>query len=186
MNFELKAKSILTNTFILTGKINNDKIIKNLVNFIKNTKDNELSYKTNVRGHFTGFKSLIDNYDFIFFLKEIQENIKVIFQENFSIQDAWGNLCVKDEEVLEHDHIGTTGFCGILYLTEGGPGTYFKQYDLLIKDEIGKYVLFHPFLKHSVEKIKNNVERMTVAFNMNKVASWENNLKIKWVNKNEI
>ena len=82
----------------------------------------------------------------------------------------------------EHDHRSTTAFCGILYLTEGGPGTYFKEYDLTINEEIGKYILFHPDLLHSVSKITNNIERMTVAFNMNRMISWENlndyNLKI--------
>lgn len=186
MNFELKVKNVSLETFILTGKINNHILINNLINFIKNKKNNELDYKTNVKGHFTGFKSLIENNDFISFLKEIQENIKIIYRENFVIQDAWGTLCKKEEEVLEHDHIGVTGFCGILYLTEGGPGTYFKQYDLLIKEEIGKYILFHPFLKHKVEKIKNNIERMTVAFNMNQLKDWQDVQQIKWVNKNEI
>ena len=60
-----------------------------------------------------------------------------------------------------------------MYLTEGGPGTYFKEYDLLIEEEIGKYILFHPFLKHKVEKIKNNIERVTVAFNMNQLKDWQ-------------
>ena len=186
MNFELKVKEILKETYILIGKINNEQLIKNLVDFVKKNKDENLSYKTNVKGHFTGFKSLIENDNFVSFLKEIQENIKIIYRENFVIQDAWGTLCKKEEEVLEHDHIGITGFCGILYLTEGGPGTYFKEYDLLIEEEIGKYILFHPFLKHKVEKIKNNIERVTVAFNMNQLKDWQDVQQIKWVNKNEI
>ena len=183
MNFEIKVKDILFETFILTGKINDNKIINNLINFIKNNKDINLSNKTHVKAHFTGFKSLIDNQDFIDFLKIIQPNIKIIYGDNFLLQDAWGNLCKINEEVTEHDHKSVSAFCGILYLTEGGPGTYFKQYDLLIKEEIGKFILFHPILKHSVEKIKNNIERITVAFNMSDVKDWEDISKLKWVNK---
>ena len=186
MNFDLKVKKILKETFILTGKINNDKLINNLINFIKNNKNNELNYKTHVKGHFTGFKSLIENDDFINFLKIIQPQIKVIYKNNFQIFEAWGNLCKIGGEVSEHNHIGISGFCGILYLTEGGPGTYFKEYDLLIKEEIGKYILFHPLLNHSVEKIKNNIERITVAFNINKIIEWEDISNYKWINKNEI
>ena len=100
MNFELKSKDILINTFILIGEINNEKIINNLKNFIKENKDNELNYKTNVKGHFTGFKSLIQNNDFLNFLKIIQENIRVIYKENFIICDAWGNLCNKINRIL--------------------------------------------------------------------------------------
>jgi hypothetical protein len=186
MNYELKVKEILKETYILTGKINDQNIINNLINFVKNNKDENLSFKTHVKGHFTGFKSLIQNKDFLNFLKIIQSNIKIVYKDNFIIQDVWGNLCKINEEVTEHDHGGITGFCGTLYLTDNGPGTYFKEYDLLIKEEIGKYVLFHPLLKHSVKKIENDIERITIAFNMNQFKEWENVSDIKWINKNDI
>jgi len=183
MNFELNIKEILKETYILTGKIDNEQLIKNLIYFVKKNKDENLSYKTNVKGHFTGFKSLILNNEFLTFLKNIQENIKIIHKTNFIVNDAWGNICKIGEEIIEHNHDGTTGFCGILYLTEGGPGTYFKEYDLLIKEEIGKYILFHPILNHSVQKIENNIERITIAFNMNRVKEWEDYSQVTWVNK---
>jgi hypothetical protein len=186
MNFELIAKEILKETYILTGKINNQTIINNLIHFVKNNKDEKLSYVTSVKGHFTGFKSLIRNNDFLNFLKTIKKNINFIYNKNFIVQDAWGNLCKIGESVIEHDHNGIDGFCGILYLTEGGPGTYFKEYDLLVKEEIGKYILFHPMLKHSVKKITNNIERITIAFNMLEAKEWADTSEAIWVNKNEI
>jgi len=186
MNFELQVKEVLKETFILTGKIKDKDIINNLTNFVKNNKDEELSYKTNVKGHFTGFHSLVQNNDFLNFLKIIQPNIKIIYTNDFLIQEAWGNLCKIGEEVTEHAHEGVAAFCGILYLTDGGPGTYFKEYDLLIEEEIGKYILFHPLLKHKVEKITKEIERITIAFNMNDVKKWSDSSNIKWVNKNEI
>jgi hypothetical protein len=186
MNIDVKIRDVIKETYILTGKIDNKEIIKNLTFFIKNYKNIELSYKTNVQGTFTGFKSLIQNDDFINFLKIIQENIKVIYKYNFVIQDAWGNICKKGDEVLEHDHGGVTGFCGILYLTENGPGTYFREHDLLVNEEIGKFILFSPILKHSVKKIENDIERITVAFNMDEVKKWADLSNVKWVNKNEI
>lgn len=183
MNFELKVKEILKETYILTGKINNEQLIKNLIEFVKKNKDENLSYKTNVKGHFTGFKSLVQNDYFLTFLKNIQENIQIIYRDNFIIHDAWGNICKIGEEVIEHDHIDINGFCGILYLTERGPGTYFKEYDLLIEEKVGKYILFHPSLKHSVKKIENDIERITIAFNMNKMKEWEDYSQTTWVNK---
>lgn len=185
MNYELKVKEILFETFIFTGKIEDKQIINNLINFVKNNKNSDLNNKTHVKGIFTGFKSLVENKDFINFLKLIQNEIRIIYQDNFIISDAWGNLCKIGEEVTEHNHKGIDAFCGILYLTEGGPGTYFRDYDLIIKEEIGKYVLFHPMLNHSVEKIKNNIERVSIAFNMTRIKKWENLPDIKWVNKNE-
>ena len=186
MNFELKVKEVLKETYILTGEINNDKLINNLIEIVKKNKDAKLSNQTHVKGHFTGFKSLIQNNEFINFLKIIQENIKIICKKNFIIIDAWGNICKKGEEVTEHDHSGTTGFCGVLYLTEGGPGTYFKEYNLTIEEKIGKYILFHPTLKHSVKKIENDIERITIAFNINSTRDWEDYSQVTWVNKNEI
>jgi len=183
MNFDLKVKDIFLETYILTGKINNLEIINNLINFIKNNKNKELSYKTHVKGHFTGFKSLTENTDFHNFLKLIQPYIKIIYQKNFIIQDAWGNICKQNEEVTEHNHQGVSAFCGILYLSNDGPGTYFKQYDLLVNEEIGKFVLFHPILQHSVKKIEKDQERITVAFNMFEVKDWEDTSNATWVNK---
>jgi hypothetical protein len=183
MNFTLKVKEILKETYILTGKIKNEQLIENLINFVKNNKDENLSFKTNVKGHFTGFKSLVQNDDFITFLKNIEKNIKIIYKDNFLISDAWGNICKIGEEVTEHDHAGVTGFCGILYLTEGGPGTYFKEHDLLINEEIGKYILFSPILNHSVKKIENEIERITVAFNMNALKKWEDYSQSIIINK---
>ena len=185
MNFELKAKDISFETYILTGKIYDKEILNNLIKFIKDNKNNELSHKTNVKGYFTGFQSLTENINFLNFIKLIQKHIHIIYQNNFKVHAAWGNICEKDGEVIEHAHNDTTAFCGILYLSEGGPGTYFKQYDLTINEEIGKFVLFHPYLLHSVQKIKEDIERITVAFNINQIKSWDDLSKIKWAN-NEI
>jgi hypothetical protein len=183
MNFELKVKEILKETYILTGKINNEELIKNLIEVVKKNKDHKLSYKTHVNGHFTGFKSLVQNNEFITFLKEIRENIKIVYNGNFIIQDAWGNIFKIGEEVTEHAHEGVNGFCGILYLTKEGPGTYFKEYDLLIKEEVGKYILFSPSLKHSVKKIENDIERITIAFNMKELKNWEDYSQAIWIEK---
>ena len=186
MNFDLKIKEISLETFLLTGKINNKEIINNLIEDIKNIKDNSLSNKTNVKGHFTGVKALIQNENFINFLKIIKNEIRIIYPKNFMIQDAWGNICNQGDEVTEHNHLGVTGFCGILYLTENGPGTYFKQHNLLINEEIGKFVLFHPYLDHSVPKLEQKIERITLAFNMEAVKSWENLANHKCFNIDEI
>jgi hypothetical protein len=185
MSFELKVKDISLQTFILTGKINNSTIINNLIDIIKKTKDEKLSYKTNVKGHFTGFKSLVENIDFHNFLRLIKRQIKVVYSNDFIVKDVWGNICKLNEEVIEHEHGNISAFCGILYLSEGGPGTYFKEYDLTISEEIGKYVLFHPKLLHSVKKIDKNIERITLAFNMDGIRNWDNLTDYKRI-KNDI
>jgi hypothetical protein len=186
MNINLIVKEITKETFLLIGKLEDRNIINNLINFVKNNKNQDLSYKTNVKGDFTGFKSLIDNSDFHKFLNIIQRPIKMIYQNNFIIDSAWGNILKNGGEVIEHAHEGTNAFCGILYLSEGGPGTFFNQYNLNIEEEIGKFVLFSPELIHSVKKIDKDIERITIAFNMNELRSWESIDNITLINKNEI
>ena len=95
MNLNLNIKDKTINTFILSGKINDEKIINSLINFTKNNEDKELYNATNVKGKFTGFKSGIANKDFHSLLKLIQPAIKVIYQDNFIVSAAWGNILKK-------------------------------------------------------------------------------------------
>lgn len=183
MNFNLIVKEINKETFILIGELKDIDLINNLINFVRNNKDENLSYKTNVKGHFTGFYSLIQNNYFISFLEKIKKNIQIIYKDNFIIKEAWGNICLLGDEVIEHDHSGATAFSGILYLTENGPGTYFKEYDLTIEEKIGRYVLFSPILKHNVKKIEKNIERISIAFNFNETKNWESLDTINFINK---
>lgn len=180
MNCELICKDIQTQTFLLTGMCEDKNTLKNLTNFVKKNKDSELNYKTNVKGSFSGFESLNDNEDFTTFIKSISDPIKLIYNRNFVIKSAWGNILYKDGHVTPHSHSGTTAFCGILYLSENGPGTYFQDYDLTVDEKIGKFVLFSPCLKHKVEKITTDIERITIAFNMNDLSDWDSaKLEIK-------
>jgi hypothetical protein len=183
MNYELKVKDISLETYLLIGEINDQNIISKLIDDVEKNKDENLSYKTHVKGHFTGFESLILNNNFHDFLKLIQPYIYAVYNKNFIIKNAWGNIITKGEEVTEHNHRDVSAFCGILYLTEGGPGTYFKEYDLTIEEKIGRYVLFHPMLSHSVKKIEDNIKRITIAFNMANISPWDEQSKITYVNK---
>jgi hypothetical protein len=179
MNINLQIKKIKRESFLLTSKIFDLELLNNLKNFVKNNINKDLYAKTNVKGDFTGFHSLVQNEFFINFIKNIKKEILLISDGNFIINDAWGNLCKKGGEVIEHDHKGVNLFCGILYLTEGGPGTYFKDYDININEEIGKFVLFDPLLTHSVPKIKNEIERISIAFNALEIKSWEDYSNLK-------
>jgi hypothetical protein len=186
MNYNLIVKDKILETYILTSKIYDNDLINNLINLVKEKKDNELSYKTHVKGHFTGFNSLNNNTHFVNFLKLIQPTIYLIYKNDFIISEAWGNMIKKGEEVTEHDH-GDMAFCGILYLSDGGPGTYFRDHNLTINEEKGKFVLFHSSLLHSVQKINQEIERITIAFNMRSIKPWDTKNQFEWVNKkNEI
>ena len=173
MEINLKIRNIEIETFLLIGEIKNDKILTNLKNYIKNNIDNSWKLKTHVKGDFTGFTKLLETPYFLDFLNCIKKEIKIVYPNNFYVKEAWGNVCNLNEEVTEHNHKGINAFCGILYLSEGGPGTYFKDYDLTVDEKIGRFILFHPFLMHRVNKIDKNIERITMAFNMQEITKWD-------------
>ena len=173
INFEFISNKIFRNSFIFTGEINDKDLIDKLIEDTREgVKISTISGKTNVKGTHTEFEYFVNNSKFHKFFRLIQPSIFEMFKKNLIIKDAWGNICNKNDEVIEHTHLGTTGFCGILYLTDNGPGTYFKDFDILVEEKIGKYVIFDPLLYHSVEKITEQKERITIAFNIDLVSPW--------------
>jgi hypothetical protein len=179
---DLKIKKVEKEVFLLTSQINNNELINNLILDIKKLKVNQEKI-TNVKGGFTGFESLVDNNNFHNFLKCIKTEINLVYKKHFLIKNAWANICKKNDEVLEHAHQDITAFCGILYLTEGGPGTFFNEISLNIEEKVGRFILFHPILLHSVKKIENDIERISVAFNMSEIKDWDNFEEVKFINE---
>ena len=174
MDVEVKIKSLEVDHFILTGEIKDYDLINRLKEKIKEkVKTSNLNYKTNVKGLFTGFKAFVEDEDFHKFVQSIKKEIITICKKNFYITDAWGNIYFKDGEAIIHNHDGNDSFCGIMYLTEGGPGTYFPQFNMNVNEKIGKFVLFHQLLDHEVKKIDKDIERITIAFNTNLVKDWD-------------
>ena len=177
---DLKIRKIEKEIFLLTGQVNNYELINNL---IKDVKSFNVNYdkKTHVKGGFTGFNSLINNNNFYNFLKSIKSEINLIYKKDFIVADAWANICKKNDEVVEHSHQTATAFCGILYLTEGGPGTFFSEISLSVEEKIGKFILFNSLLLHNVKKIENDKERITIAFNMNAIKTWDHLTNVKYI-----
>ena len=170
-------KSIELNTFILINEINDNELIDKLIlNVKKKIKESKISGKTNVHAEHSEFNSLTQDPNFHKFLKIIQPFIYKIYQKNFVVSDVWGNIYSNENHyAVEHNHIGTSAFSGILYCTDGpGPGTYFNQYDLNIEEKKGRFVLFHPMLYHEVKPYSYNKERITIAWNFSEVHSWDN------------
>jgi len=183
------SKEVKTNTFILIGELNNnvliDDLIKDVKEEIKNGK-NLLNYQTNVYATHTDFKSLSSNPNVHKFFCETQPSIYKIYKNNFEIKDVWGNIYDKSNKdyAKEHNHAESSAFCGIIYLTDGpGPGTYFREYDLLVPEKKGRFVFFHPLLFHEVKHYNYTQERITIAFNLFETKSWSNYDSAYIVNK---
>ena len=171
MNFELKVKEVPLETYLLTSEIEDMDIINNLKKDIE-SMNLDTKKETPVKASFTGWNSLNHNKNFHDFLKLIKPKMKTIFKNEFYIHESWANICSNQEEVAEHNHRGVTAFCGVLYLTEGGPGTYFSELNYTVEEKVGRFILFHPYLYHKVIKLNNDLRRITVAFNMNELSTW--------------
>tara|TARA_R110000782_G_scaffold7666_2_gene25536 strand:+ start:50 stop:604 length:555 start_codon:yes stop_codon:yes gene_type:complete len=166
INYNLKKIKIQKEIFILTSKIYNTKLLLKLKDYVVKKSSIIFSKNSNVHSARTSFKALINNDEFFGFLKESKDIIYNAWKKDYVIHDAWG--CVyrnPDNYCKRHNHLGTTAFSGILYLTDHGPGTYFPELNLTVKEEVGKFVIFDPMLYHEVPKYKYTKERVTVAFN---------------------
>jgi len=167
------TKIVQRDSYISTCFVKNKDLLERIKNkIIDKSNDYSLSYKTNVKAKFTGFKSLTKEPEIFEFITEIKPFIDNIYDRIGIVKDCWGNIYDNDDHAVLHHHIDCTGFCGILYLTEGGPGTYFKDFDITIKEEYGKVVLFDPILLHQVVSSNLQNTRITMAFNCYEHKPW--------------
>jgi hypothetical protein len=158
-------KSILYNTYIFEGKTEIDHLyfIKEIEKGIKQ-KENK-SYSSHVRSEMTSFKYFLDNLKFNNFLNNIKESFNFhIRNVKMELYEAWGNKIKSGEYVKTHNHTGVE-LSGVLYLTNEGEETFFPEYNLKIKPEIGKFIIFEPILSHGVATNKSKDIRYTIAFN---------------------
>lgn len=169
-------KKIKKEIFLLEGIIKNKELLDILKNKIINEVEINNVMQRNVMGKSTNYNFFIKDFDFVSFIKSIKKEIEKIYPYDFIIREAWGNVYNKNDFAKEHTHIDTTAFCGIVYLSDNGPGTYFSELKLTVKEKIGKFVLFSPILNHSVNKCKN--KRITLAFNMDECKPWINYNKL--------
>jgi len=143
-------------------KIEDLEYINILKNEIINNIRKDHSYKTNVLGKMTYWKYFTHQS------KNFKKVKDILYK--YHIYEAWGNILNKGDSVKEHDHISNpenmaVTASGVLYLTDVGPGTYFKEFNKTIKPEIGKIIVFDPKYRHSVEKYDKDEDRITLAFN---------------------
>ena len=169
------SKTIDLETYVLINEISDFELIDKLILDVKEgVKTSTVSRKTNVKGEHTSFHYLVSNPNFHKFLKIIQPSMKKIYSRNFIVKNVWGNIYKENDYAQRHFH-NDSAFCGILYCTDGpGPGTYFDQYDLLIPEKKGRFVLFHPMLFHEVKPYNYEKERITIAWNFSATQDWDN------------
>jgi len=157
---------------IVSNDITDMDLCDRLIEKIKLNIDPTLSHKTNVP-HMTAFERFNGDSDFHAFLKLIQPDIKKIWQRSFMIKDSWGVLMNKGDSTDCHSHQEASAFCGVLYLTTGGPGTSFPEIQQVINPVKGRFILFDAIMKHFV--MPSDIDkRYSLAFNMVDVKDWDN------------
>jgi len=185
VRYTITKKPILKETTIIESYIEDTFVIEDLKKKI-DEKIGALSYKTNVRAEMTDWKDFLKEESF----KRIMHQNAGLWQSQFKnitsyyLKDAWGNKLKQNDFVVEHSHEPSV-LSGIIYLTNKGPGTYFPEIDSLIKEEIGKVVLFQSYLKHSVSEFTFDEFRYTISFNLDLLdrSDEEVNKKFEEVNK---
>ena len=155
--------------FLIEHQLNDLSFVEDFKNLI-DTNISELSYKTNVKGKMTKWDTFVSNKDFQKIILSNVDIIKYFAINSYYCDNAWGNKLENEDEVTPHHH-GTLDIIisGILYLTEDGPGTYFREFNKTIKEKIGKLVFFSSEAYHSVSKSNLNKARYTISFNFKKI-----------------
>tara|TARA_R110000822_G_scaffold91624_1_gene211153 strand:- start:267 stop:797 length:531 start_codon:yes stop_codon:yes gene_type:complete len=161
--------------FLLESKIQNPSYIK----YFKEKIDqgvllSENNDRTRVKGEMTDWKYFNEDEIFHKFIQEITPLVFKFLQpfQKIAIQSSWGNILQGDNHVEEHDHVGSN-ISGLLYLTDIGPGTDFPDFKRTIKEEAGKFILFHSHSLHGVKKTNLNEKRYSLAFNLYATKYWE-------------
>lgn len=181
MNYDLSIREKTINIFLLQGRISDFNLIDKLkTKLISKMNNSTMHYETNVKAKMTEFNSFNEDEDFHEFLNLIIPYINNINNNPFVIHSSWGNIYEnKKDHTVMHNHQGCDFMSGVLYLTDNGPGTYFKEFDFTTIEQIGKFLLFSPEADHEVKEFDYKDKRMIISFNLNSMRKWD----LKNVNK---
>jgi len=109
---------------------------------------------------------------------------------NLYIQ-CWANIMRKEEQILPHSH-SSNGYCylggHICVQTQNTHTYYVNPYNKEVfasKNEIGKITLFSNWIEHYTDKVTDNNDRITIAFDIKEELGFNhdliNDMKDHWV-----
>ena len=162
-----------TNLFLCERQIE-DLDVSYFIDKIKKNIDKNISYKTNVRNKMTSWSCFKNDVGIKNIFANMDSLLSILKLPSLRLDDCWGTWSSKYVETYPHKHDPST-MSGVLYLTEGGPGTFFPQFNINIEEKIGKIVFFHADTLHMVRKQKLKKDRFLISFNFNKLKFWEDN-----------
>ena len=159
-------KQILTDYFLIEGTVEIDE--KYFINKIKKgfEKENNMSFKTNVRDYMTPFEYFNNDEKFLNILKDFISYIDARIQLNkYTLIDSWG-YCVRTGNKTKFHHHGRNMWSGVIYLNEHPQVLEFPDIKKQIKPKKGKFALFSSFLKHGTERHDSKETKWVISFNL--------------------
>lgn len=165
-------KKVLKDYFFIKGKINLDAEY-----FIKKIqegchKNNNMNFRTNVKGLMTDFNYFNKDENFLKILQKFIYYIDDNYDLNkYTLQDSWGMEVRKNEHTLFHAHSENL-WAGVLYLNSSSQELIFEEINEKIKPEKGSFALFSSFLQHGCYRNKDDHSKFGISFNMREVKEW--------------
>ena len=163
---EIKSKIERDYFFIEANLVLDYEYFINKINENINTENN-LNYKTNVKGKQTSWEFFNQDPQFLktlFIIFDYLDRIKDM--RNYHLGTAWGVREDYGDYSRIHDHLPCF-LSGIIYLNKHSQKLCLPE----IKEEVipacGKLILFSSFLKHYTPRNLTNDSKYAIAFNLN-------------------
>ena len=109
-------------------------------------------------------------------IKSIEVQVTKLYKERWNVITSWVNYVTKNNVHAMHRHGDNNTLCGILYYDDIGQTHFFdpriqiyNDKPEVIKAEKGKCILFPGWLMHEMPPHNEEIERVTLPFNMNRV-----------------
>ncbi len=169
--FNKIIKSKINQPYIFcTGKIKNidSKYFIKKINEGCDLNDN-LSYKTNVKGEMTSFKYFNNDIEFLKILFPIFDFIDEDTSiKTYRLQDSWGIKNNIGSYTAMHQHLSAY-ISGAIYLNNHDQLLEFPEINEKVKPEIGSFVIFTSFLEHGCKRNLTNKTKYGISFNIKNV-----------------
>jgi hypothetical protein len=143
--------------------------------FINKIENNisHLSYKTNVKGQMTDWKTFLGDEKFHMILKNFFEIEKPNFVRGVKVCDAWGIKMQKGDSTKKHSH-SPFSFSACLYLNDVESEVIYPEINLKFKIEKNTLLFWSAWLDHFTALIKNGIKYAVVS-NLEETKEWSEN-----------
>ena len=130
------------------------------------SSNDNLSFKTNVKGFHTNFRFFNEDKKFIEILSRILNQLDTLKYQfrPFNLREAWGIKLGLSNYTQPHDHYSQY-LSGVVYLNDSKQELIFPEINQKIKPSIGRFVVFSSFLKHHTLRSLEDEYKYAIPFN---------------------